>query len=244
MNERESDILFYAGGGSILAVLLGITLIPLRELTTASNLTFLFLALIILVAELGGRWPAFVTAVSSALSVNFFLTQPYLTLDIDSRDDLLGVAGLAICGLIAASFGARGRRMRAFAAAREELDLLHAASRELESAGPVETRLAGLLDGARKVFPLTAAAVRDRQGRVLAATDRGQTLSAAVAELDLRSQDPLPSGGARLALVSANTQVGSLDVWGNGARVSSSTKRALAAFAGLLAALVASETRL
>jgi K+-sensing histidine kinase KdpD len=219
-------------------------LIPLRELTTASNLTFLFLALIILVAELGGRWPAFVTAVSSALSVNFFLTQPYLTLVIDSRDDVLGVAGLTICGLIAASFGARGRRMRAFAAAREELDLLHAASRELESAGPVERRLAGLLDGARKVFPLTAAAVRDRQGRVLAATDRGQTLSAAIVELDLRSQDPLPSGGARLPLVSANTRVGSLDVWGNGARVSSSTKRALAAFAGLLAALVASETRL
>jgi hypothetical protein len=180
--------------------------------------------------------------------VNFFLTQPYLTLTIDNRDDILGVAGLAICGLIAASFGVRGRRMRAFVAAREELDLLQAAARELESAGPIEKRLMELLDGARKAFPLSAAAVRDRQGRVLAATDRGigpKTPAPSIPELDLRNPDPLPPEGARLALVFANTRVGSLDVWGNEARVSAATKRMLADFACLLAALVASsEARL
>ena len=44
-------------GGSMAAILLGVPLVPLREVTTASNLAFVFLALTIVVGELGGRWP-------------------------------------------------------------------------------------------------------------------------------------------------------------------------------------------
>jgi len=67
------------------------------------------------------------TAVSSALSLNFFLTQPYLRLTIHSKDDIVAFCGLAVCGLIAASFGSRGKRVRALSEARKQLDLLHAA---------------------------------------------------------------------------------------------------------------------
>jgi K+-sensing histidine kinase KdpD len=116
--DSRSESLFFLGVGPLAAVVLGILLIPFREITTASNLTFLFLALVIIVAEVSGRRAAVATAISSSMSVNFFLTEPYLRLTIHSRDDVIAVLGLAICGLIAASFGSRGGEWRELAAAR------------------------------------------------------------------------------------------------------------------------------
>jgi K+-sensing histidine kinase KdpD len=55
----------------------GMLLTTVRDLTTASNLAFVFLLWTIVVAELGGRGAALATAVISALSLNVFLTKPY-----------------------------------------------------------------------------------------------------------------------------------------------------------------------
>src|SRR4029450_2438335 len=102
--EDERDLI-YAGIGPVAAILIGMALVPFRDLTTASNFTFVFLALIILVAEWGGRAAALLTAVTAALSLNFFLTEPYLRLTIHSRDDVIAFAGLGACGLLAAALG-------------------------------------------------------------------------------------------------------------------------------------------
>jgi len=104
---KDDDKLIYLAGGPGAAILLGAALVPLREATTASNLTFLFLLLTIVTAELGGRWPALATAVASSLSLNFFLTKPYLTLMIHGRDDVIAFLGLAVCGLVVAAFATR-----------------------------------------------------------------------------------------------------------------------------------------
>jgi hypothetical protein len=228
-------------------------LIPLRELTTASNLTFVFLALIILIAELGGRGAALATAVASAMSLNFFLTRPYLTLTIHSRDDILAFMGLAGCGLIVASFGGHGRRERADAARRERF-LLHGLASQLELSGPLEPRLARLLEASKETFPLTAAVVRDREGRVLAASDRSggsKPVPTEIVNLETllpaktrRSSLPrrglaLPAEGVRLPLMVANAQVGWLDLWGSGDRATPSTRRALGDVARLIGAMVA-----
>jgi hypothetical protein len=237
--------LIFLGAGPIAAVLLGMALIPLRELTTASNLTFIFLALIILVAEFGGRGAALATAVASAMSLNFFLTRPYLTLTIHSRDDILAFMGLAGCGLIVASFGGR----------REERALpLHGLASQLELSGPLEPRLARLLEASKETFPLTAAVVRDREGRVLAASDRSggsKPVPTEIVNLETllpaktrRSSLPrrglaLPAEGVRLPLMVANAQVGWLDLWGSGDRATPSTRRALGDVARLIGAMVA-----
>jgi len=64
----------------------------------ASNLAFVFLAFTIVVAELAGRTPALVTALVSAMSLNFFLTEPYLTLAITKVDDVVAFFALAAAG--------------------------------------------------------------------------------------------------------------------------------------------------
>src|SRR5207249_10935258 len=111
--------------GALGALALGIALVPLRSLTAASNLAFAFLALTIAVAEFGGRTPALVTAVVSALSLNFFLTEPFLTLTIAKPDDTVAFIALAACGLIAAAFGRRREHWSDVAGrASAELDVL------------------------------------------------------------------------------------------------------------------------
>lgn len=62
--------------GALGSIILAVLLIPLRTLIPASNLAFVFLAFTIVVAELGGRSAALVTALVSGMSLNFFLTEP------------------------------------------------------------------------------------------------------------------------------------------------------------------------
>ncbi len=161
----RDDVLFYLGAGPIAAVGLGVALIPLREATTASNLAFAFLALTIVVGHAGGRWPATATAVASALSLNFFLTRPYLTLTIHGRDDVAAFLGLAACGLISAALGSvSGERL----AKRRQLEVLYSAARDLELSGPATSRVQRLLESACAAFPVAALALRDESGRLIA----------------------------------------------------------------------------
>src|SRR5262245_57022729 len=111
--------------GAIGAMALGIAMTPLRGVTSASNLAFIFLAFTIAVAEFGGRLPALVTAVVSAMTLNFFLTEPYLTLAITKPDDIVAFVALAVCGLIAAAFGRRRARWTDRAGrASQEMDVV------------------------------------------------------------------------------------------------------------------------
>src|SRR5262245_43135598 len=125
--DDKTEVLFYSGAGPLAAIAMGMALTPFRAFTTASNFAFLFMALTIAVAGLGGRGAAVATAICSALSLDFFLTQPYLRLAIDDKHDVMAFVGLCACGMIAASLGSpSGKRVNALKAARRHRDLLHA----------------------------------------------------------------------------------------------------------------------
>jgi len=159
--DDDGDRLIYIGVGPLAAVLLGMALEPLRAFTIASNFTFLFLALTILVGEFGGRTAALATAVASALSLDFFLTEPYLHLSISSKHDLIACLGLGGCGILAASL-ASGRRApapRPHPSSRQ-LDLLESAVAELEREGSHGARAAAA-SVLRVVAELRSDAVRE-----------------------------------------------------------------------------------
>ena len=56
MNRQDSESVWIAIG-ALGAMALGVSLIPFRTLTSASNLAFAFLALTIVVAKVGGAPP-------------------------------------------------------------------------------------------------------------------------------------------------------------------------------------------
>lgn len=168
--------------GIIGAIALGVALVPLRALTSASNLAFVFVAFVIVVAEFGGRAAALAAAVVSAMSLNFFLTEPYLTLTMSKTDDIIAFLGMAACGLIAAAFGSRRARSSQTATrAREDLLALRRVLKPLETGrGP-----AAALDELRGAFGLGRIVLRDADDRVLAVAPEGAQSSArAAAELN------------------------------------------------------------
>ena len=250
MERENGDRQIYLAGGPLAAALLGMALVPLRGVTTASNFTFLFMALTILVAALGGRGAAVVTALCSALSLDFFLTRPYLRLSIADKHDLIAFLGLTVCGLIAAAVGSqRGARVRSLGACRQQLDLVHVGLEQLERGLATDLGLTRVIDASRRVLPLAAAVVRDTPGNLLAATERAHGMPVPAQSLGLdalaapaapdRSGQPLPQEGARLALVAGGRQVGWLDVWGNGKPATAQARRTLSGVARLLALILA-----
>ena len=251
-DEYQNPILLAAG--VFASIVLGMLLVPLREHTHPGNFIFLFVILIVVVAEMGGRWAALATAGGSALSLDFFLTQPYLRLSIEDKHDLIAFIGLALCGLVAAALGSRrGERIAALTAARADLDLLHAAAAAIVASGPVGNRLEAVLRGARGSLPVAGAAVRDTEGKIVAGSSTalaqrpspGTVLEAetllppgmSIGDLPPRGL-ALPVDGGRLPLATGGRQVGWLDLWGNGAPASLQARRTLAAVARLLASML------
>jgi len=250
MRDGYQDPIVVAAG-VFASLALGMLLVPLRGFTHPGNFIFVFVILIVIVAEIGGRWAAITTAACSALSLDFFLTEPYMRLSIESKHDLIAFGGLAVCGLVAAAMGSRrGERLAALDAARVELNLLHVTAGEMVTAGPCRDRLTAMLRCAREALPLAAAVVRDTGGRIAAVAtsdmaqrpvpatilDRDTLLPPGMSLGDLpRRGLALPGEGGRLVLETGGRQVGWLDLYGNGAAARLQARRTLAAVACLLA---------
>jgi len=225
--NRADDIRVWVVTGALGSMALGIILIPLRTVVAASNLAFVFMAFTILVAELGGRGPALVTALISAMSLNFFLTEPYLTLAITKRDDVIAFFALAGCGLIAAAFGRRRERLSEVAGrADRELGILSRFVQRTRSG----RETAGLLEDLRAEFGLGGLILRDQGGRVLAAAppeagSRPAARMVLTADTLFAAEDEtqrygsrglrLPAGGGRVTLQTARGPL-TLDLWEGG----------------------------
>jgi Domain of unknown function (DUF4118) len=232
--------------GILGAIALGVALMPLRTVTSASNLAFVFVAFVIAVAEFGGRAAALAAAVVSAMSLNFFLTVPYLTLAISKTDDIVAFVAMAACGLIAAAFGSR--RERSWLAAsrvRHDLQALRHVLGPLQATGDLE----GAVNGLRRAFGLGRLVLRDEDDRVVAVAPSGADGSAtAVAELNPETLFAvgearyrfggrglrLPEGGGRIR-VPTERGVVTLDLWeGDAQGFDQDARQALAIAASVL----------
>jgi two-component system sensor histidine kinase KdpD len=242
-NDRGA-VWFVIGVGG--AVALGVALTPLRTLTTASTLAFVFIAFTIVVAEMGGRGPGLAAAVVSALSLNFFLTEPYLSLEIHEPGDLAAFIAMAVCGLIAAAFGKRRvRTAEQVSRTRGDLDLLARTATSLAARAPIEN----VLEDLRRFFGLGGLVLRRADERLIAAAPSTQaerpppstqldpsTLVAANTRVHTlgRTGFRFPEGGGRLPLQTREPLV--LDLWeSNTEGLTLDERRALAVAALMLA---------
>ena len=75
--------------------------------------TMLFLSLAVLVAIVGGRWPAVVAAVAGALLLNYFFIPPLHTFDVASGSDLCALLVFALTAVAVASVVDAAARRRA-----------------------------------------------------------------------------------------------------------------------------------
>ncbi len=228
------------------AVALGVALTPLRTVVSASNLAVVFIALTIVVAEMGGRGPGLATAIVSALSLNFSLTEPYLSLEIHKPGDIGAFLALAACGLIAAAFGKRRvRTAEQVSRTRGDMEALGRTAASLAARAPIED----VLEELRRSFGLGGLVLRRADERLIGATPASQaelpppstelepsTLAAASARVHTlgRTGFRVPQGDGRLSLVGREPLV--LDLWeGNTEGLTLDERRALAVAAHMIA---------
>lgn len=248
MRDDDDDARWFLG--PIAALVLGAGLMPLREVTTASNLTFAFMALTIVAAELGGRAEGLATALVSALSLDFFLTRPYLRLAIEDKHDVIAFVGLAACGLIAAGLASnRRRKLAALEAVDAHGELVARAIREWDPTLPVEPQLAAVLRRLEATLPLAASTIRSEDGQLLAGSPEADArprpdvvLASGDAPAGARPRlawvGEIPQEGGRIPLVLAGRRVGWLDVWAKGRCASLAVRQTLGDLAALFARML------
>ncbi|MGY4644264.1 DUF4118 domain-containing protein [Cellulomonas sp. URHB0016] len=143
-------------------VLLTVVLSDLRDVVSLPTELMLFLALTVLVALVGGLWPAIVCAVVGLLLLNWFFTVPtgHLTISEPENALALGVFVLVAAGVASVVDLAARRTTEAFRA-RAEASALAAVSRSVLSADDTAAAVVARL---RETFTLEAVALLAKRG--------------------------------------------------------------------------------
>ena len=106
-------------------VALTAALVPFRADSSLSFEALLYLAFVVACALIGGRWPAVVSAVASALSINYWFTPPYHELRIsEARNVATLILFLVVAVAVSSVVDLAARRAHQATVARDEADTL------------------------------------------------------------------------------------------------------------------------
>jgi len=131
-----------------------------KDLSLPSDI-LLFLAWVVVVALVGGLYPALAAAVAGFLSLNFYFVPPIHRLTIAERENILAlVVFLAVALAVSATVDLAARRTREAASARAEAETLSTlAGTVLRGSRP----LPALLDQVREAFGFTGVTLLERR---------------------------------------------------------------------------------
>lgn len=102
--------------GGLAPIVVGAALVGVRGHIQNANVALILVVVVVAAAAVGGRLAGAASAVVSALAFDFFHTQPYLRLQIDTADDVESTVLLLAVGLLVGHITARAMRARASAA--------------------------------------------------------------------------------------------------------------------------------
>jgi hypothetical protein len=86
--------------------------VPFRDDLASANLALILVLVVVIAAILGGRRAGALAAIMATLSFDFFLVKPYLSMQIESADDIETALILLVVGLLVGEVASRGRRSR------------------------------------------------------------------------------------------------------------------------------------
>lgn len=158
-NARRALGLTLAVLGPALATTVGVVL--RSQVSIATDLVAYFVVTV-LVALVGGLGPALLAALFSGLLLNFFFTQPYYTLIVADRENVIMLVAMVIAAVLVALVVDRAARRTVQATvARTEASLLSSYARTvLTHPHPVDR----LLEKVRENFGLSSVALLEKDG--------------------------------------------------------------------------------
>jgi hypothetical protein len=119
VNDRSDDgPIAVAAAGTIVVIVAAALLVPVRDWLDNTNVALVLVGLVVVSAAIAGRLAGVVTALAAAISFNFFHTQPYRTLRIDDREDIITVVLVFVVGLVVGEVALLRHRDRARSRAR------------------------------------------------------------------------------------------------------------------------------
>jgi K+-sensing histidine kinase KdpD len=138
MAPPPADSQLFTALGAAAAIGIAAALTPVRTQLGQTNAALILVVVIVAAARLGGRVAGVATAFAAALSFNFFFTEPYLTLRISDRQDVIRVLLLFAVGLIVGELAVVGERVdESQAAAKAHVLRLRRVSALVSEGAPV-----------------------------------------------------------------------------------------------------------
>jgi hypothetical protein len=151
----STGLVIGVGVGIPLAVSVGAVLALARGVFDQTNAALILTIVVVAVAALGGRTAGVITALAAVVSFDFFHTEPYLSLAIDSRDDIETTILLLVAGVIVGTLASSGRRARSRASdARSEIKRIHRVAEVAASGADVATVIRSAQDELRALLTL------------------------------------------------------------------------------------------
>ena len=118
-----------------------------RDVFNSTNAALVLMIVVVAVAALGGRAAGVVTALAAVVSFDFFHTRPYLSLTIDSRDDVETTILLLVAGLIVGTVASHQQLARRRAgSANAEIRRIHRVAEAAASSVDAATVIAAAQD--------------------------------------------------------------------------------------------------
>ena len=203
--------------GAPAAIAVGAILTSARWAVNSVNTALIFMVLVVAVAALGGRAAGAITAVASVMSYDFFHTEPYLSMAIESRDDIETTVLLLVAGLLVGTIASKGRSARhRETATRVEVRRVHRVAEATATGRPpmavldvAQDEITALLDLAACWFepvPYTDDPARPRLGRNGAI--QAQSSFRFRRDRDGRTGFELPPEGVELQVLARGHHVG------------------------------------
>jgi K+-sensing histidine kinase KdpD len=177
-DPSDDTSLVIATGTALVAIAVAALLVPVRDWLDNTNVALILVGLVVLAAAIAGRMAGVLAALAAAVSFNFFHTEPYRTLRIDDREDIITVGLIVIVGLAVGevAFLHRKEQVQGRARARGSHDIeqavgLLAAGATVDELWPcVRDALVAALSLTGATFrpgpPVGAAPTIDRAGRL------------------------------------------------------------------------------
>jgi hypothetical protein len=137
------------------AVGVGAVMALARDVFDQTEAALILMIVVVAVAALGGRAAGVITALAAVISFDFFHTQPYLSLAIDSRDDVETTILLLVAGVIVGTLASWGRQAKTRASeARSEINRIHRVAEVAASGADVATVIRVAQDELRELLTL------------------------------------------------------------------------------------------
>jgi hypothetical protein len=158
MPRRDDDGSSAAVGlviGALGPIAVALVLVPVRTDLHSANLALILVLVVVIAAIVGGRRAGALAAIVSTLAFDFFLTEPYLSMKIETSADVETALTLLGVGLLVGAVASRGRRSeRGRERAGEAISRVHRVADHIARAKPIDDVVVAVTRELRELLTL------------------------------------------------------------------------------------------